>query len=93
MAVLIPDMDYPKRCGDCDFCIMFTDNMTDKSFFRCVHLYEDVNTEKKRGDCPLVEVQAHGDLIDRDLWLATHWASEQVIEAIKDAPTVLEASK
>ena len=64
MAVLIPDMDYPKRCGDCDFCVMFTDNMTDRSYFRCVHLYEDANTEKKRGDCPLVEVPAHGDLVD-----------------------------
>jgi len=39
----------------------------------------------------VVEVKPHGRLIDADLWLSTHWVSQQVIDAIKNAPTVLEA--
>lgn len=58
MAVLIPDMDFPKRCGDCSFCVSFTDKITDELYYNCVHLFANISdTESKRSDCPLVEVE------------------------------------
>ena len=76
--ILIKNMKMPKDCFDCPIG-------------ECLSRYELM--EGRPEDCPLVEVQAHGDLIDRDLWLATHWVSEQVSEAIKDSPVVLEATE
>ena len=86
------DVKFPKACEQCYFydgllcCVLDT------------YIYDP---ENKHGECPLIEVQPHGDLIDRDALLDTatiHWSQTTnescfPIDEIEYAPTIIPASK
>lgn len=88
--ILIKGMETPKSCQECIYVLGYNVPLCPTD---AIEGYLEDERKGRHPSCPLVEVQAHGDLIDRDLWLATHWVSEQVMEAIKDAPVVLEATE
>lgn len=90
MSVLIK-MDMPERCGKCRFTTAF-DCVVDGKFI--------VDHSKRRADCPLLEVPAHGRLIDADALISgckdekgSYYGHESAIigEAVESAPTVIEA--
>ncbi len=65
MSILIKGMEKPETCSKCPFCQF--DGLDLK--LRCLVTDEDIffDAKKKRaGNCPLVEIPPHGDLIDRD---------------------------
>ena len=82
------DVKFPKACEQCHFydgllcCVLDT------------YIYDP---ENKHGECPLIEVQPHGDLIDRDALLDTatiHWSQTTnescfPIDEIEYAPTII----
>ena len=80
--ILIKDMEMPK--GFYPLVLIIN---SDGSVEEIVDS-EEIN----KIDSKAVEVPPHGRLIDAKLLASTHWESQQVIYAIKDAPTVLEAS-
>ena len=110
MSILIKGMKMPKRCGECKF-IAWKQGVgnhcaIDESItFHAVLDGFDVRYEKN-GNCPLIELQPHGRLIDA-------WEFEVVsykgipdgckdtfddgvlwmCEKIDDAPTVIPADK
>ena len=91
MSVLIK-MDMPERCGKCRFTTAF-DCVVDGKFI--------VDHSKRRADCPLSEVPAHGRLIDADALKQNTYEIYDplgIIEAvpvddIDNAPTVIEAEE
>lgn len=70
MGVYIKGMEMPKSCCACYLKM----NCDDCEGYECVCLplrtkigyLDDLLTDKRRDDCPLVPVPPHGDLIDRD---------------------------
>ena len=86
--ILIRGFSFPEDCSKCplrkvsqmreDLCVISGCRVP--------------NYPERPSWCYLHEIKPHGRLIDADLWLSTHWVSQQVIDAIKNAPTVLEAS-
>ena len=78
--ILIKGMEMPKNNESIKVFIITSEG---------VFLMVDEGKGKK---LDAVEVPPHGRLIDAKLLASTHWESQQVIYAIKDAPTVLEAS-
>ena len=93
MALIIKG-DMPKGCGLCWECLGGSDayycNRTKRQISEVIPPYD-----KRMEWCPILcEIpDKHGDLIDRDLWLSTHWVSQVVIDAINDAPVVVEATE
>lgn len=74
MSLLIKDMKMPKSCEKCQFFVWslgvgqhcaVASNIT----FHAIIDGMDVSYECN-GDCPLIELPPHGDLIDRDAFLA-----------------------
>ena len=63
MSVLIPGMDMPKNCHECDSWGLSDVVMIDCPVDKDGSLYS--YTDRPDG-CPLVPVPEHGDLIDRD---------------------------
>ena len=72
--ILIHDMEMPKNCAECRFCVNgFTD---DVPMYECAcQSYDNVSVlVDKAGQpfdfrpewCPLIEVPPHGDLADKD---------------------------
>ena len=60
MSVIIKGMKMPKKCEECRFYV------EGASYCKGFRLYEtDMNTNRK-DDCPLVEIQPHGNLVDVD---------------------------
>lgn len=103
MSILIKDMDIPKSCDKCRFCVNgFTD---EAPMYECgVQSYDNVSvlveSDGKPFDfrpdwCPLIEIPTpHGRLIDADelvrIWKGAMFSGE--IKPIVDArPTVIEA--
>jgi hypothetical protein len=91
------DVKFPKACEQCYFydgllcCVLDT------------YIYDP---ENKHGECPLIEVQPHGDLIDRDaltakfkeMGLGEHSLIERlfadgVYVMIDYAPTIIPAEE
>ena len=86
------DVKFPKACEQCYFydgllcCVLDT----------YIH-----DPENKHGECPLIEVPPHGDLIDRDALLDTatiHWSQTTnescfPIDEINNMPTVVQAEE
>ena len=84
------DVKFPKACEQCYFydgllcCVLDT------------YIYDP---ENKHGECPLIEVPPHGDLIDRDALLDTatiHWSQTTnescfPIDEIEYAPIIIPA--
>lgn len=95
MSVLILGMKFPEKCGKCRFTSAFDCEVT-KNFISTQNI--------RQPDCPLVEVKAHGDLIDRDELLASlHLYRNRIgaglsanevtvcMNKIREAPTVIPA--
>lgn len=60
-GVYIPGLKLPESCEDCFFYREFTDDSHCWLLPDCECDFED-----RRGDCPLVELPDHGDLVNRD---------------------------
>lgn len=64
MGVYIKDLPMPKRCLDC-YYLKWTEA---PEIYECKFtnrlVLEDDAEEKRHEDCPLVEIKAHGALID-----------------------------
>ena len=87
------DVKFPKACEQCHFydgllcCVMDT------------YIYDP---ENKHGECPLIEVSPHGDLIDRDAAAEKIWddmrfpsnlANAQFfVNELREMPTIIPAS-
>ena len=73
MSIVIPNMEMPKSCCDCNFCIL-RESIFGEQYYECVaHKniddYVKMNIEdvgKNHKTCPLVELPKHGRLIDAD---------------------------
>jgi hypothetical protein len=93
MSVIIKNMQMPHICMSCEFC-GYIDNRY--SFCTRLPMRGEVSIGEPRPEwCPLVEVPAHGRLIDGDelsdgcdepYWC--RWKSE-----IDDAPTIIPAEE
>ena len=90
------DMEMPKSCRDCRFC----NGQANTDYGTCD--WCDVDGKARDAytmqDCPLVNVPAHGRLIDADVLKKKHhltddfYETEYVeVEDIDAAPTVIQA--
>ena len=90
MSVIIKGMEMPNHCGECgiEWC---------ERWKRLI--VAGMPSEKARPeDCPLVHVQPHGDLIDRDEQIERAWrlnlsTRELIEEMLKTAPTIIPAEE
>lgn len=102
--LLIKGMEMPKSCKECEL-MMDCDSCEGWEVVcvlqGCLGYLRDLPEDKRLEDCPLVEVPAHGRLVDADLlydkwmWGSTdRTAKTKCIELIdlSLAPTVIEAS-
>ena len=65
MSIIIKDMDMPKNCLLCPFCVPEADE--DNGEICAVSgQFPLMNKEERNVECPLIELPPHGDLIDRD---------------------------
>lgn len=82
MSVLIKDMEMPRNCLECKIKAWeegFNEYVCPFSGIICLSI-------GRQDDCPLVELEKHGRLIDADaLFRDIEWND------IEDAPTVIEA--
>lgn len=103
--LLIRGVDMPTNCFDCSTKI----NPDERRCNYDGHIFEETLskiTTRRDENCPLVEVPAHGELVDRDKLLAL--MSDEIIQrggderslgiawaqsAVEVAPTVIEASE
>lgn len=95
MSILIKGMDMPKDCTECRMVV----------FDRMGFPYCSIDGETT-GDCPMVEIPQHVDLIDRnrliinfnDWWYSQFGQEEnevsltirEAIRGIEEAPTVIK---
>ena len=74
-------MKMPRMCYECDFCIFCGSEDDAGDFYKCfvvagdenpyeIYISEEDAYEKRAKYCPLILVQNHGDLIDRDALIA-----------------------
>lgn len=70
MSVLIKGMEMPKSCSECACCGYYGkgDHVCDITGKDVVY---ELSLEKRRDDCPLVELPPHGRLIDADALITT----------------------
>lgn len=98
MSIYIRNMEMPENCHECPLVDTLVDcpcrEMPDDVFWKPNSL---VATSVHK-DCPLIPVQPHGDLIDRDE--LSKIAEEDYSEAgwwfeskIEEAPTIIPASE
>lgn len=84
MSILIKGMKMPKECADCYIRERDT----------CPLLKVNVSGWGRMGNCPLIELPDHGDLIDRDVLLSKvqkwYW---EALETVKRMPTVIPAER
>lgn len=84
MGVYIKGMNMPRNCADC-----FLEHKCEK--YEAL-LWMEINKPRK-SDCPLIEVkEPHGRLIDADA-IDTSYSDPEVIETLREAPTVIEVEE
>ena len=96
MSVLVKGMEMPENCFE---CALQTDCGTCGFYSLYVEAGHEVEINKRREDCPLIEVpEPHGRLIDADVLqkrmieYGWHHPDSTVHEFLEDdAPTVIEA--
>lgn len=94
MGVYIKDMEVPKTCEDCNlesFCDRWVEARK-----MCGELAVRTKATIRHPDCPLIPVQEHGDLIDRDALedeLDNFCQDSWVYNTLYHAPTVIPASE
>lgn len=101
MSVLIKGMEMPQKCGQCNLY-----HAEYPMYCMAVEGHRTVGAPygMPRPDwCPLVEVEPHGDLVDKDKLMQEVIDSDldhlqrddwrEVIQIISDAPTVIKENK
>ena len=103
MSVLVKGMEMPKRCEDCPLCHYMEAGTITACGCKATMMIRPVGEQFRPCWCPLIEIQPHGDLIDRDellsqyggpIWTAkTDYAEglRDVVADIKNAPTIIPA--
>jgi len=82
--ILIRGMEMPKSCRECFACFPGRDDNDEPTTYctlteptspaDCWGVIDGIDHQRQRMDfCPLHELPAHGDLIDRDALLADGW--------------------
>lgn len=68
MSVLIKDVEIPAECEYCDFCTSDGECMAmgGDSLWEYIPNEPYFPDKWKCGDCPLIELTPHGDLIDKN---------------------------
>lgn len=93
MSILIKGMKIPKNCDNCP-CYYETEGVWRNE---CQVLRKECAISEERPSwCPLVEVQPHGDLIDRDKFIQfikEHWDEydQWFVGMLEARPVVLES--
>ena len=96
MSVYIKGMEMPKSCFYCPMRMK-----VDPDTIKCLATGERFEETfagtiemRNRGNCPLIHVPDHGDLIDRSkliyCGMKEEWTTREVIEK---APTIIPADK
>lgn len=95
MGVYIKNWKMPECCGACSLC-----------YSHCAitgsAVEDDTVSEKRLDDCPLYDVQPHGNLVDVDALIAlikraeteldyTACSTEQIYDTLKATPVVIQA--
>ena len=96
MSILIKGMKMPECCDKCFFAAWSKLHQTAWCDLKRGPTFSDYSVEyrtKRANFCPLVGVQPHGDLIDRDLVLKDGCDMETLFDAIKDMPAVISAEE
>lgn len=90
--LLIRGMELPENCWSCKmFCNCFACEGYD---CHCAALGKDIGTEaevprnKRRDDCPLISVPAHGDLVDLSSPFVAQYYDEMKEEWMEKSVTV-----
>lgn len=80
MSILIKGMEMPGSCGECKAFVCYKQWAGDRGDCFCGITKSDAKAKTMNADCPLVPVQPHGDLIDRNkLYEKTaEWLAEKV---------------
>lgn len=107
MSILVKGMEMPTSCRACHLKM----NCDDCEGWECVcvSLHQqigylgDLLTDKRRDDCPLVEIPPHGRLIDADafkkslstlLRFPSNLVNGQwIVNTIREQPTIIEAEE
>ena len=103
MGIYIDDMEMPKGCFECPFFAQVNYAFYSIILSKCKQTgeftWESVNSYLS--NCPLISIQSHGDLIDRDVlykkFERNGWfdnADRDIAEdVLLDAPTIIQADK
>lgn len=102
MSILIKGMEMPKDCRECPLCNYHIE--TGETW--CVAIdgllatdYGPILFDGRDSDCPLVEIPAHGRLVDADALMQTYCRHEfssdmgDAMEILENYPTVIEAEE
>ena len=109
MSVLVKGMEMPKSCLECDWCAhtIPADNYICYRLNRAVIGVAEEDVDKSVNVCcPIVPIQSHGDLIDRNelisglahklgirsLEYLTH-QERAIVNWIEKAPVIIEAEE
>lgn len=97
MSIFIKDMEMPKNCLYCRFCVDNEERMCtvctalNKDFDNGIIAYEN----RRRDDCPLIKLPPHGRLIDAErlkgAFLDKYIIYDDTLNIINDAPTIIES--
>lgn len=98
MSILIKGMRMPKSCYE---CALETDYGTCGYYSYYVEAGHDSEINKRRDDCPLIEIPPHGRLIDADALLENGWYLARInyhegkyeSALLTIAPTIIEAEE
>lgn len=85
MSILIKGMEIPKSCKDCKVYEPMDNGCW--GFFcalagKCLGEKEDILSDGRDADCPLVPVPEHGRLIDADAFVNKHFTNNYIVNAM-----------
>ena len=87
MSILIQGVKMPKRCEEC--AVAYHD---DYGYYYCLFTHSIGKSHHRPKDCPLIEVPAHGRLIDADeLYERAKMRSERFNGCFNDLDNVINA--
>ena len=102
MDILIKGLEMPKSCEECSFN-QFHEANPWTTWETCMMLDKDTDSigEGRLADCPLVALPSHGRLCDLDALIEHEtynikqalFDSDEVLEDLKNAPVIVEATE
>ena len=105
MGIYLPNMEMPISCDKCRFFAWSRGVGQHCAVASDITFHATINgmdvAYERNGNCPLVPVPPHGDLIDRDALLQEHerivdsWGLAHIVsaQAIRNAPAIIEAEE